>query len=905
MAETLYIIDGHSQIYRAYYAPFRSLTSPSGEPTRATYVFCSMLLRFIQDHRPAYLAMALDGPAEKLHRRRLFADYKVTRKPMPEDLPVQIGRIVQIVQALGIPILQEEGYEADDILATAAAKFAGPKMDVVLISRDKDLDQLVGPHVTLYDPTKDERIDDAAIESTKGYRPDQAVDVQALSGDVSDNVPGVPGVGPKTASKLIAQYGSIEALMQHTKDLSPKLAQKLQAAADQVALARKLVTLDRQVPVELELEAMRLAGVRSEAVRPIFAELGFNRLLEQLEAMAPAAAAPPAGPPAPAEITVAAAEGDYRAITTAKKLRELTRQLTGLKRLAVDTETTSTQPMWAELVGISLSWKVGSGVYLPVKAPLGEAVLDIAEVRSAIGPVLADPAVEKIGQNLKYDLIVLANAGMELTGPMFDTMIAAHVLDSSRDTYRLEALAGEFLHRRKMPIEELLGRGRTKTTMDAVPLERITPYACRDADLALELAEVLGGKLHEEGLDGLFERLEMPLMPVLAQMEQTGVAVDAEVLNRMKGVLAAQAEQLRDRIVALAGRSFNADSPRQLAEVLFEDLKLPVLKRTATGPSTNSTVLGQLAALHELPGAVLDYRKLTKLITTYLTALARCIHPRTGRVHTSFHQAATATGRLSSSDPNLQNIPIRSDQGRQIRSAFVARPGWVLLSADYSQVELRVLAHLCGDPTLVEAFRNDQDIHRIVAAEVFGVSADAVTDGQRRAAKGVNFGIIYGQTAFGLATALRITKTQAGEFIDRYRKRFPKIAEFLRSCVAAAKANGYVETIFGRRRRIAGIDSRNSAVRSQAERLAINSVVQGSAADLIKQAMVNIAAQLRSERRPSRLLLQIHDELLFETPAEAVAAEREMIVAQMSGAIQLAVPLKVDVGVGANWMEAK
>jgi DNA polymerase-1 len=484
-------------------------------------------------------------------------------------------------------------------------------------------------------------------------------------------------------------------------------------------------------------------------------------------------------------------------------------------------------------------------------------------------------------------------------------MIAAHVLDSSRDTYRLDALAAEYVGRRKMPIEELLGRGRNKTTMDAVPLERIAPYACRDADLTGELAGVLGDTLREQGLDGLFERLEMPLMPVLAQMEQTGVAVDAEVLKAQEAVLARQAGTLRDRIVALAGKPFNVDSPRQLAEVLFEDLKLPVLKRTATGPSTDSTVLEQLAALHELPSAVLDYRKLTKLVSTYLVALARCIHPRTGRVHTSFHQAGTATGRLSSSDPNLQNIPIRSDEGRQIRSAFVAGPGCMLLSADYSQVELRVLAHLCGDPTLVEAFRRDQDIHRIVAAEVFGAPLDHVSDEQRRTAKTVNFGIIYGQTAFGLATTLRITKTAAAEFIDRYRKRFPEIAEFLRSCVAAAKASGYVETIFGRRRRIAGIDSRNPAVRSQAERLAINSVVQGSAADLIKQAMVNIAARLRREHRPSRLLLQIHDELLFETPADAVEAEREMIASEMSGAIELTVPLKVDVGVGRNWMEAK
>jgi len=905
MPQTLYIIDGHSQIYRAYYAPFRALTSPAGEPTRATYVFCSMLLKFIRDRRPAYLAMAMDGPAEKLKRRQLYREYKVTRKPMPEDLPVQIGRIVQIVSACGIPILQIDGYEADDILATAVEKFASPRMNVVLISRDKDLDQLVSPHVTLYDPLKDESFDPGGIMKAKGYSPERAVDVQALAGDDSDNVPGVPGVGPKTAAKLITQYGSIEAVMEHLDDLSPKLAEKLRGCRDQIALARKLVTLDRHVPIDLDLEAMRFAGLPDQAIRPIFKELDFSRLLEQL---GPAKTGPgeqqAEAAPEPA-VQATREEYDYRAVDTAEGLTEVTRQLAGVNRLAVDTETTSAHPMWAQLVGISLSWQPGRAVYLPVRAPLGAKTLDIAQVRAAIGPVLVDGSVEKIGQNLKYDFIVLANAGLEPAGKMFDTMIAAHVLDSSRDSYRLSVLAGEFLGRRMTPIQDLIGTGRKQITMDAVPLEQITPYACADADVALQLSDVLRKKLAEEGLADLFDRLEMPLMPVLAAMERRGVAVDPEALNRMKSVLAGQAEKLRERIVALAGKEFNVDSPRQLAEVLFEDLKLPALKRTATALSTDSRVLEQLAALHEIPALVLDYRKLTKLIGTYLVALGQCIHPATGRVHTSFHQAGTTTGRLSSSDPNLQNIPIRSEEGRQIRSAFVAGEGCVLLSADYSQVELRVLAHLSGDPTLVEAFRNDQDIHRIVAAEVFSVKPEEVTDHQRRTAKTVNFGIIYGQTAFGLATTLRISRSEAGEFIKRYRKRFPRIEEFLRACVAAGRASGYVETIFGRRRRIGGIDSPNSAVRSQAERLAINSVVQGSAADLIKQAMVNIAGRIEAERRPSRMLVQIHDELLFEVPAEAAAGEGEMIAAEMSGAVKLSVPLKVDIGVGPNWMDAK
>lgn len=920
MAETLYLIDGHSQIYRAYYAPFRDLTSPSGEPTRATYVFCSMLLKFLAEQHPEYLAMAVDGSAEKLKRRQVYPEYKVTRKPMPDDLLPQVRRIMQIVEAMGIPRLSAEGYEADDILATLAERFASPKMNVVLISRDKDLDQLVGGHVVLHDPMRNRTYDAAAIEAEKGYRPDQAVDAQALMGDATDNVPGVRGIGPKTAAKLIAQYGSLEGVLEHASELSPKLRDNIQAAAESVGvsapqwiaagspleLARRLVTLDRHVPLELDLEAIRFHGLRGEAVRPIFVELGFNRLLDQLDSLGVAgeervevkAAAAAGG-------QTTAADFDYAWVNTSAGLDELIARLSGVRKLAVDTETTSLHPMWAELVGVSLAWRPGQAVYLPVKAPLGTPTLSLEELRAKLGPILADATIEKVGQNLKYDLIVLSNAGMAPAGEMFDTMIAAHVLDSTRPTYALDALAAEFLNHRSIPIEELLGRGRNKITMDAVPLEKITQYSCEDADLALRLAEVLEDHLSQEGLNDLFERLEMPLMPVLADMEQTGIIVDPQALGRMKLALSRQADLLRDRIILAAGHPFNPDSPKQLATVLFEELNLPVLRRAQTGPSTDSAVLEELAAVAELPGLVLDYRKLTKLLNTYVAALGQSIHPQTRRVHTSFSQTSTATGRLSSSDPNLQNIPVRSEEGREIRSAFLAAQGWLLLSADYSQVELRVLAHLCEDPTLIAAFQADQDIHRIVAAEVFGVRPEDVTPQQRARAKTVNFGIIYGQTAYGLAVTLRISRQEAGDFIKRYHKRFPRIEEFLRSCVDAAKANGYVETIFKRRRRIAGLDARSGQTRSQAERLAINSVVQGSAADLIKQAMVNIAIRTRREKRPSRMLLQIHDELLFEVPQEAVGREKEMIVSEMSSAIRLRVPITVDVGVGPDWKTAK
>ncbi len=909
MTDTLYIIDGHSQIYRAYYAPFRDLTSPTGEPTRAPCVFSQILLSFIRNRKPAYLAMAVDGPAAKLLRRKIYPDYKITRKPAPEDFHPQAQRIMEIVRKMGIPVLELEGYEADDILATAAARLACPQLDVVLVSRDKDLDQLVGPHCTLYDPMKDEMIDAASIEAEKGYRPDQAVEVQTLTGDSTDNIPGVPGVGPKTAARLIAKYGTAEAVLAHADEQTPKLKENLRAAAATIELSRKLVTLDHDVPIELSLEAMRLDHIDGEAVRPVFAELGFNKLMDILDNMGVGGqGAAKVDVEAAAKATggqTTAADFDYRLVDTPEALDELVRELAGVKRLSVDTETTGTQPMRADLVGISLAWKPGAAVYIPVAGPLGARTLDVELVREKLGPILADESVTKLGQNLKYDMLVLGEAKMPVAGPLFDTLVAAHVLDSTRMTYKLDALAVEYINHRCIPIEDLIGRGKHQTTMNTVATDVVAVYAAEDADVALRLADILAGMLEAEGLTKLFYDLEMPLVPVLTRMERTGILLDRRVLARLESELSKQADVLRGRIIAAAGRSFNPDSPKQLAVVLFDEKGLKPLKKTKTGPSTDSSVLEELAVEHELPALVLDYRKLTKLLGTYLKALGQFVLPRDGRVHTSFHQAGTATGRLSSSDPNLQNIPIRTEDGRMIRSAFVAPPGCVLLSADYSQVELRVLAHFCGDETLRAAFAEGQDIHRTVAAEVFGVRPDEVTPDMRAKAKTVNFGIIYGQTAYGLSVSLRIPRKDAAGFIDRYKARFPKIDEFLAQCVSQAKRQGYVETIFGRRRRVPDIESSNPQTRALAERLAINSVVQGSAADLIKQAMVNIARRIDAEGRPSRMLLQIHDELVFEVPEQAVQAEREMIVHEMNSAIALSVPLKVDVGVGPNWMEAK
>ena len=909
MGRKLYVIDGHWQIFRAYYAPFRDLTSPTGEPTRATYVFCTWLLKLIFEHKADYLVVAADSPRETLKRTAEFPEYKAQREAAPEDLPVQIERILEIVRAMGLPLLVREGAEADDIMATLAARLGVEDVEIILVTRDKDLEQVITPNVVMFDPIKGETLDPERLVELKGYSPDQAVEIQTLCGDKVDNIPGAAGIGPKTAAKLIAQYGTAEEVIVHADEQSPKRRENLLKHAENIALTRQLVTLDKDIDIDVALEDFAFSGIRVDGVRPIFAELGFTRLVARLDEMAAGRDVPAPEAAAEAETTgpamTTAADFEYECIDTPEALASLVKQLKGVDRLAVDTETTSTQPMWADLVGISLAHKTGHAVYIPLAGPLGAQTLDRELVREKLTLILTDPKIEKIGQNLKYDLIVLRRAGFELAGPMFDTMLAAHVLSAGAGGLGLDRLAAEWLNHRCIPIKDVIGSGKDQRSMNEVPVDQVATYAAEDADVTFRLAEVLRERLAEEGLNELFERIEMALMPVIADMETAGVRVDPAELGRQKVELSKKADELRDEIIRAVGREFNVDSPKQLGVVLFEDLKLPITKRTKTGPSTDSSVLTALASEHPVPAMVLDYRQVSKLLGTYLEGLGKCIHPTTGRVHTSFHQAGTSTGRLSSSAPNLQNIPIRTDLGRQIRTAFVADEGSVLVTADYSQVELRILAHLCEDETLMAAFHDDQDIHRIVAAEVFSVAVADVTDQQRARAKTVNFGIIYGQTAFGLAATLRIPRGDAQEFIDSYKARFPKIDEFVQACADQARNKGYVETLAGRRRRIGGVDSSNAQRRAAAERLAINSVVQGSAADLIKIAMVNIHRRLAADGRPSRMLLQIHDELVFETPAEAAEEEGRVVAEEMTNAMTLRVPLKVDLGMGPNWRDAK
>lgn len=923
MPASFYIIDGHAQIYRAFYAPFRELTSPSGEPTKATFVFAQNLLNLIEQRRPDYLAMAVDCGDEEVFRRSICPAYKANRPPRPPDFNVQEDRILRMVRDAGLPILRVPGFEADDIIATICRRLAGSGLEVVIVSRDKDLRQLLRPGVRMYDPQSEQFIEAADIERQWGFPPDRAVEVQTLCGDPTDNVPGIPGVGEITAVKLIRQYGSAEGVLAHADELTPKLRESVRKSAGGLDTTRRLVTLRDDVPLPPEVESFAFRGLNDAALRRHFEELGFTSLLRRLDnASAPTAAPPPrkpqrfprslfdAGePPAEEPALQTSADCDYRLVDDETKLDEL---VAGLRRrpvFAFDTETASLGAMSADLIGMSFSWRAGSGFYVPVRGPAGSAHLPAERVLAALGPILADPSAGKVGHNIKYDMLVMRRAGVQIRGLVMDTMVAAFVIDSARMQYGIDALARDLLGFRKIATSELIGSGRRQISMAQVPVEKVARYAAEDADMAWRLYELLSQRLAAvPELARLHAEVETPLVEVLAEMEYNGVAIDPAVLRRQSEVLAGRIEDLRRRIMEAAGCEFNPDSPMQLAEVLFGRLKLPAVRRTKTGLSTDVEVLETLADRHPVPRLILDYRSLVKLKNTYLDNLTQFVNPRTGRIHASFHQTGAATGRLSCSDPNLQNIPVRTDEGRAIRQAFVpGDPGnSVLLTADYSQIELRMLAHFTGEPALLRAFENDEDIHAAVAAQVFDVPLAGVTREQRAQAKVINFGIIYGISAQGLVRRIEgMTLSRAEQLIAAYNERFPGIRRFMEQCVMDARGLGYVQTILGRRRHIPELSSPVASQRNAGQRMAINSVVQGSAADLIKIAMLNIHRRIIAERRPSRMLLQVHDELVFEVPAAAAEEEAAMIRAEMTGAMKLKVPLKVEVGWGKNWQELK
>ena len=934
MPETLYLIDGHAQIFRAYYAIRGGMNSPvTGEPTHAVFGFAGMLLKLFQQFHPTYVAVALDLPG-KTFRDELYDQYKANREAPPEDFGPQVDRIVQMTRLFGIPVIAQEGAEADDVIATCTQRMLddplNPDVDVRIVSKDKDLEQLLADRVTMFDIHTDTTIDQAWLKANRSISPEQVIDVLALMGDNVDNIPGVDGVGPKTAAKLIEEYGSVEGVYANIDKIKGKRKENLEKARPKVDLAVKLVTLKRDLELDFDLAAAKAGAIDAAALRRFFKEMGFRRHLDDLNRLLPKEQTPSddaetsqdfaatlfdAGPALAddaqdkAETDLATfAECDYRAVTTRKQLDELIDTLRSQPMVSVDTETIGLGHR-TDMCGLCFAWQAGAGVYVPIVSPQPDQHLDRDTVLEAVRPLLEDPNVPKCGHNLKYDVLVLRHAGVTLRGIGFDSMIASHLL--GHPGHSLDHLALSQLKHETIPISSLIGSD--DRTMDQVPLDRITPYAAEDADIALRLYELLAPQLTAKGLDGLAADVEMPLVEVLAEMEANGIRVDADELDRQRKRLAGRIDELRQRVMEKTECDFNLDSPKQLAEVLFTHMGLPVIKRTKTRASTDVEVLDRLRDMEELepqqaavPELILEYRQLTKLVNTYLVSLKESIEPGTGRVHATFHQAGTTTGRLSSSGPNLQNIPIRTEIGRQVRKAFVAEPGHKLISADYSQIELRMLAHLSRDPALMDAFANDMDIHRAVAAQVFDVAQDDVTAEQRGYAKVINFGIIYGITAFGLARRIDgLGRGEAQDLITNYRKRFAGIDTFLEECVEQAKKLGYVTTILGRRRAIDQINSNNAQTRALGERLAINTVVQGSAADLIKLAMVNLHRRIEADSLPLRVLLQIHDELVCEAPNDVVDEQAKIVCQEMEHAMTLSVPLKVDSGVGVDWFEVK
>lgn len=890
----VFVVDAHGLIYQVFHA-MPDMTGPSGQPVGAIHGFTRDVLDLIEKHSPDLIFCAYDH-SEVSFRNEIFPGYKQSRAAMPEDLQQQIPHIQRMLDALGVAQLTLPGYEADDILATAARIVAEAGGECVLVTNDKDCRQLINDSVCVYNIRKDQFLREAELEEDWGIRPEQVVDFQALVGDSVDDVPGVPLIGPKIARELLQRFGTLERVLDNADQVAgKKRSANLVEYRDQALLSRELVRLDNDAPIEICWERGALGGVDLEAASELCQEFGFRRLGDRISSMTQA----------PVE---AVWEADYRTIIDMPQLREVAEQLSGQASFVLDTETTHPNPRWASLVGISFCWQPQLAYYIPLQAPAGDPKLDWDEVREVLAPILADERIGKIGQNIKYDVIVLKTHGVELAGVVFDTMIADYLLSPGERNHDLDDLSRRFLHHETTKIKDLIGVGRQQRGMHEVPLELVSAYAAEDADVPMRLVGILRGKLKAARLESLFEEVEMPLVQVLAAMEYRGISVDADHLEQLGERFSGELSKLEAEIYELAGGfRFNIDSPRQLAQVLFEELKLPVVKQTRkTGPSTDADVLQELSSHHELPARLLEYRQFAKLKSTYVDALRALIHPETGRVHTSFKQDVAATGRLSSSDPNLQNIPVRTAAGREIRAAFRAGPsGWKLLVADYSQIELRVLAHFCRDAALLEAFQHDRDIHASVASEVYQVPLDAVDKEMRRRAKAVNFGVIYGQTPFGLARALGIDKQEAAEFIDKYFERYEAVDRFMAESLEQCRHTGYAETILGRQRTVEGVrhPSRRSDLRFRtlAERIAINTVIQGSAADLIKVAMLRVAARLRHDGFAAHMLLQIHDELLFEAPVDELPALADMVREEMLGAADLAVPLKVDIEIGEHW----
>ncbi len=889
-----YVIDSHALIYQVFFA-VGPMNSPAGQPVNAVFGFLRDILDIIEKRQPTWLICTFDR-SEVTFRNEMFDDYKANRDPMPDDLRCQIPVIQEMLHALNIPVMDIANFEADDIMATIARELNERGDKCFLVTSDKDCRQLITENVKLYNIRKNQVYDEVALLNDWGIRPDQVVDFQAMVGDSVDNVPGIPSIGPKTAQKFLEEFGSLDGLLANVDKLkSEKQRATITNNMELARLSRDLVRLDDRVPIETNWDKARIGDIDLDRSLEMCNQLGFRTFAQRISDL-PVVRGPEKW------------KTNYFMVAEPAELRKLVDKLIHLPCISVDTETTGTNPRAADLVGFSISWETGTACYVPVSSPAGQPFIDIKEAVAIIRPLLENPAIKKIGQNLKYDMSVLRKVGIELAGPLFDTMVADYLLDSGQRNHGIDDLARRYFNHQNTSISELIGTGKNQRLMNEVHVDLVTNYAAEDADIPFRLYPILSQRLTEAGLERLYYDVEMPLVNVLADMEYTGIRVDINVLKRLSKTFAVQIDALQLQIYELAGERFNIDSPQQLATILFDRLKLPVVKKTATARSTAVDVLEELAEHHELPRQIIEYRQFAKLKSTYTDALVRLVNNETQRVHTSFMQDVASTGRLSSKDPNLQNIPIRTATGREIREAFVPDPPeWQLMSADYSQIELRMLAHFTNDEALISAFRSGLDIHASVAAEINGVPIEKVTSEMRRAAKSVNFGIIYGQTPFGLARAIGISKEEANDFIEAYFARYPAVEVFTRSVLTTAFQQGSVSTIFGRQRRIEGVrdPEKLNSLRflNFSERTAVNSVIQGSAADLIKLAMINVHKRIRKEAVRARLLLQIHDELVLEFDPRELDAVGRLVREEMSNAVELRVPIQVDVEIGPNWSE--
>jgi DNA polymerase I len=913
----LILIDGSSYLYRAFHA-LPPLSNARGEPTGALFGVVNML-RATLKAKPDYLAFVGDAPGPTF-RDTLYAQYKANRPPMPDDLRSQVEPMLAIVGALGFPILCVPGVEADDVIGTLAVQAQALGIDVLISTGDKDMAQLVSPHVTLVNTMSNTVMDSAGVMEKFGVRPDQIVDFLALTGDTVDNVPGVPKCGPKTAAKWLAEYATLDGVIANAGKVGGKIGESLREALPRLPLSRELVTIKTDVPLEFGPTDLAQRVADTAQLRELYTRYEFKAALKDLDAAeqatgiveqqpgetVPAEPAVLTGPVAVIDAALSAA-GEYELVTTQAQLDAWLEKLRHAELIAFDTETTSIDAMRADIVGISFAVEAGKACYIPLghDYPGAPKQLDRDAVLAALKPVLEDPSRPKLGQHAKYDINILSNYGIVVQGLKHDSMLESYVWNATATRHDMDSLAKKYLGYDTVKYEQVAGKGARQISFSQVDLDTACRYAAEDSDITLRLHLALWPKLESvPALRKVYEDIEIPLVPVLAAMEQRGVLIDGDELRRQSQQLGKRMLELQQQSYALAGREFNLDSPKQLQAVLFDELGLQAKLKTPTGqPSTNEEALEAIADTHELPRLILDYRGLAKLRSTYTDKLSGIVNPRTGRVHTSYHQGSVATGRISSSDPNLQNIPVRTEEGRRIRQAFIAPPGWQVMAADYSQIELRIMAHLSGDEGLLKAFHEGGDVHRATAAEVFGLKPEDVSANQRRAAKAINFGLMYGMSAFGLARQLGVDRGEAGDYMARYFSRYPGVHAFMEATREQAHRDGYVETIFGRRLYLENLTSRNQGLRQGAERAAVNAPMQGSAADIIKRAMIAVAAWLK-DRDDAHMLMQVHDELVFEVRADAVDAVRAAVVGRMSGAAELAVPLLVDVGVGANWDEA-